>query len=248
MGLCVSYGVGQYAAGQASEAHTIATDRPYKRDGSKRPLLWLHSAGGNDQEAVIALNNSIPLLREVVKVGPVISFDGAAGNPAQHWGNDFAQARTGDAKAYLQGTWGAKAGKALVLGISMGGLLALNWARLNPTLVAAVALLYPAVNLQWIHDNGAAASTEAAYGGTLAAFNAAVAAHDPHQHAADYVGLGIPFKAWYASDDTTVSTAEQEAFFTAAAIPKVNLGAVGHANMGVVPITSVRDFLLANVG
>lgn len=247
MGLFTSYGVGVYAPGQAAEAHTVIHDRLYKPDASRRGILHLHSAGGNNQEPVLPVNNVLPLIQEAAsRVGPLISFDGAPGFPAQHWANDFAQARCADARNFIQAApWSAKPGKVLILAVSMGAMLALNWARANPGLVAAIALLYPAVNLQWIHDNGGAASTEAAYGG-LAAFNAAVAAHNPKAHATEYASLGVPLKMWYSTADAVVSTAEQEAFAKASGVPAVPLGPVGHADMTVLPVSDIVNYLLEN--
>lgn len=241
MGLCTSYGVGQYAAGQATEAHTVFYDRRYQPNGLARPVVWLHSAGGNSQEPALPANGVLPLLTQLTARGvAVISIDAGGTN----WGNAFAQARVTDAVAFLRSNYGAHpTAKAVLLGISMGGLLALNYARANPTLVKATALLYPAVNLQWVHDNGAAATAEAAHGGSLGAFNTAVAGSNPQAHAAEHAGLGIPAKMWRSDSDPTVSAAEQATFAAAAGVPQVVLPGAAHADMTRVPEADLSAFV-----
>lgn len=228
--MITSQGKGQYAPSVATDKHVVIASRTYVPDGSRRPLLWCHSAGGDATEPVLATNNAIPHLQVLTDMlgCPLISFD-AQGTT---WGNDNAQARMSDALAYLRSTWGAHPTlPPLVIAISMGGMQALNWIRSNA--FAALALLYPATSLQAIHDgaggaaNGAA-TTEAAYGGSLAAFNAAVATHDPAANAAAYAGK--PIKIWRSSADAVVGTANQDAFAAAAGITVADLGPVAHAD------------------
>jgi alpha-beta hydrolase superfamily lysophospholipase len=120
-----------------------------------------------------------------------------------------------DAKNYLQGTAGAKAGKVLVYGGSMGALTALVWAMNNPTLVLGVGGIIPVVNLADVHDNnrgGHAASIETAYGGA-AGYAAAVAAHNP----AANPGLlaSMPIKLWTGGNDAVATPGAASAFVAA---------------------------------
>jgi alpha-beta hydrolase superfamily lysophospholipase len=128
----------------------------------------------------VAANNTLPLLQAIARLGlPVLSADCSGSG---HWGNDTAQTDATAMLSFIRSSTFLKAHatrKAVLMGVSMGGLLALNWARANPTLVAAICLFYPCVNLQAEHDGtggatATAAGTEAAYGGSLAGFNAAV--------------------------------------------------------------------------
>jgi pimeloyl-ACP methyl ester carboxylesterase len=253
--MLTSYGLGQYSGSAgATEAHQLALPRRYKADGSKRLVVWCHSAGGLATEPFIAANLALPTIAAVVEtLGlPLISFDGAipSGGLAQHWGNDTSQARLTDAIAFMQTQVNAKVDKIILLGVSMGGMLALNWARANPTKVAALGLMYPATSLQAIHDAtggaaaGATSSIEAAYGGSLGTFNTAVAAHDPSQNTGAIAGLSAPAKMWYSTADTTVGTANQTAFATAvgAKLQLGSLGAAAHADMTQVPVVDLQRF------
>lgn len=242
--MITSMGVGEYAPTVATDKHVIFAGRSYRSDGTKRPVLWCHSAGGDALEALTETNVYDHLYTITESLGlPLISFDAQG----VQWGNDNAQSRLADALAYLRTTWGAHATLLpLIIGVSMGGMLALNWARANPGGYAALALLYPATSLQAIHDgaggaaNGAA-TTEAAYGGSLATFNAAVATHDPAQNAAAY--FGKPIKMWRSSADTVVGTANQDAFASAAGVAVADLGAVAHADMVKIYPGEVAAFL-----
>jgi pimeloyl-ACP methyl ester carboxylesterase len=255
LGLVTSQGVGQYASGQASDKHVVIHDRSYRPDGTKRAVIWMHSAGGDAIEPVIASNNALPHLAAIASLGvPIISFDAAGGGaqaPAKHWGNDYAQARVTDALAYLRSKFGVHPTAApILLGVSMGGLLALNYARLNP--VAATGLMYPVVDLQAIHDGtggasaGGAATTEAAHGGTLATFDAGVAAHNPQQNQAAYLGKTITM--WHSDSDTVVGTANQTAFAqgVSSLVTRVLPGAA-HADMTRIDPGVLAAFVAANL-
>jgi alpha-beta hydrolase superfamily lysophospholipase len=217
--------------------------RTYRPDATKRLAIWCHHSGG-DYLSAWTIANALPHVRAVCEdLGlPLVTPD--CGGP-KTWGNDTAQTRVGDARTFATTKFGAKNDKVVLIGVSMGGLLALNWARANPGLVAAIALLYPAVDLQWVHDNGAKTDTEAAYGGTTATFNAAVAAHNPTAHQADFAGM--PIKMWHSDADTVVGTAQQVAFATGVGIPRVTLPGAAHADLAVVDATQVRDFIGAYV-
>lgn len=242
----LSQGTGQYSpTHDAAGLHVAIEPRTYKPGA--RPVLWCHSAGGNAAEPVLASNNALTILDQITAMFhcPIISFD-AAGTS---WGNDTAQACATDALAYLRSAFGASAAAPILLGISMGGMLTLNWIRANPTLFAAAVLMYPATSLQAIHDgtggaqNGAA-TTEAAYGGSLATFNAAVVAHDPAQNAASYTGK--PIHMQYSDSDTVVGTANQTAFVTAvggAALETQVLAGAAHADMTRLNVNAMLSFM-----
>lgn len=217
--------------------------RLYRSDSSKRLAVWTHHSGGSYLSAWTA-PDALPIAKSVCEdLGcPLVTPD--CGGP-KTWGNDVAQTRVSDARNWANGKFSPKNDKVILLGVSMGGLLALNWARANPNLVAAVALFFPAVDLQWVHDNGGTADTEAAYGGTLAAFNTAVASHNPAAHAIDYTGMNI--KIWHSDADATVGSATQVAFGDAAGIPRTVLPGAAHADLAAINTQQVRDFLAASV-
>lgn len=250
----LTYGTGQYSPSAASnESHTLVTPYNYRADGTKRLLVWCHSAGGLSQECVVAADNALMIVEALVStLGlPLVAFDGMppSGGQAQHWGNDTAQARLSDAISYAQAQVGAKVDRVVLCAVSMGGTLALNWARANPSKVAGLALMYPAVSLQGVHDGtggaaSAAASVEAAYGGSLASYQAALPTHDPAENESAYASIG-PAKMWYSTADATVGTANQTGFAAAvgSGFQTAPLGAVGHADMTKIDPLDMLKFV-----
>lgn len=63
------------------------------------------------------------------------------------WGNPEHTARIEDARTHLSNVWGA-AGPVTVVGVSMGGLGALNYAKQYPGNVRGVLAFTPVINLQ----------------------------------------------------------------------------------------------------
>lgn len=231
-----------------TEAAMSMVSSRYKPDATKPAVLYLHGRAATGTQLVDpnwALASATALAEGGYAV--VSPLCGSMTN----WGNDAAQTKVGDAKTYAQDTAAtnplkAKTGKVGLLGASMGGLLALVWALNNPTLVACVGLIDPVVDLAYEHDNnvgGLAAEIETAYT-NLAGYTAAVAAHDPMQHTASYVG--VPIKMWYSSDDTVAVTARQQAFIAATGCQSVALGAVGHSG-ATVDGAQVTAFFQANL-
>lgn len=238
MGLLTSRGVGQYAASAPTDVHVAITDRLYQPRG-KNPVVWCHSSGGTADEPVTPSNNCRPMLTELAQLQvPILSYDAGG---TSHWGNDAAQARTDDAIAYLRTKYGAgsgNTGKVVLVGVSMGSLLALNWAKNNPSQVAALVLFYPVTDLAAMHDatggaaGGAAAAIEAAYGGA-GGYASALPTHSPILvDPSVYRAMPIVFQ--YSTADATVGTPNQEAFLSRFRGPNlypVQLGAVNHADM-----------------
>jgi alpha-beta hydrolase superfamily lysophospholipase len=177
----------------------------------------------------------------------VLSPDLSAQSP---WGNDASQTKVGDAKIRLQSAAvGAASGKIGLIGISAGALTVLNWARANPTLVAAIALICPVVDLAYEHDQniaGFAAEIEAAYT-NLAGYTAAVATHDPMQNTASHAS-GPPIRMWRTTDDTVAVTARQDAFAAAVGsnLVTTSLGTGGHTGANI-DATQVVSFFQANL-
>jgi predicted alpha/beta hydrolase family esterase len=222
-----------------TEPGALVTRHDTPRDASRRGVVHSHAAGG---DALDLLSPDLAAIRGVAEALPdLLNIANDLTDP-MHWGNPASQTKMGDSVSYLQGTGGAKTGKVLMVAASMGALATLNYARANPTKVAALALIVPATHLDYIHDNNATytAAIETAYGGAVA-YEAAQAANDPGQHAAAYSGL-FPMCMWRASNDTTVFTAKQDEFAAASGCTVVNLGAVGHTDQ-TVDVTAVAAFL-----
>lgn len=210
--LCTSRGVGQYVA---SEAHTLAYGRRYKADGTVRPVVYFTGGPGDDRDFLTstASGNQIAPLLAHLNV-PVIS---AAFGGADQWGNDTAQTRIGQAWTFVKSALGTKTDKFVGIGVSKGATALLNYTRANPTNVAALLLIVPAVNLTDIHDNnrsGNAANIEAAYGGA-AAWTTAAAAHDPALNTATHASQAIPTFIIYGDADTTILPSSVTSFASA---------------------------------
>lgn len=218
--------------------------RLHTPNGTRRLCVWCHSAGataGQEHLEPWLGAGALPLIDAVGLPMICAQFAG------QSWGNDTAQTRLTDAISYMTGgEFNARTDKVVLLGVSMGGLLALNWARANPAKVAAIVLCYPAVDLQWMHDNGAATGTEAAYGGSLTTFNAAVAAHNPAVNTTAY--QGVPIRMWYSDADTTVGTANQTAFASAvgSSLAATALPGAAHADMTRIDPSDLATFVAAH--
>lgn len=185
---------------------------------------------GADASQMAAHNFTLHIARALVDAGhPYLSIDAGG---TYTWGNDASIAAVGDGKTYLQGTLGAKAGPIFLLAYSMGALPALNWARQNLASVAAVALICPAVALDWANDNdtpaSAASQIATAYGG---GYEAALPTHDPTAYAAQLTDL--PGKVWRSTNDASCPMAQVDAFAAAAEFEVRDLGATGHTPLPV---------------
>jgi predicted alpha/beta hydrolase family esterase len=227
MALSTSTGTGQYVA---SETHVGCTGR-YTNAGAKRAVL-IH--GGRGQTA---LSNMPPdtITRLVVETGaPVMYADYVDG---KQWGNDTVQSRISSLWTFAQSSFGAKTDKVVLYGASMGGPCMLNWAIANPTKVAAIALVIPAVDLGDIYDNNTTASLgftastdiDAAYGGAGSFSGTVRTTHNPTLNASALAG--IPILQFYSGNDPVCRPATQTAFQAAvgSSCTIVNMGNYGHA-------------------
>lgn len=220
----------------AAESHvTLAGAAPA---GAVRGVISCHGSGVLGPAWAMTDPNVAALNQLLASQGfPVICPDLGGGNT---WGNDTSVTRVGQAWTQVVAE-GAKADKVLLLGGSMGTLTALNYAKANPTNVAAIALVLPIVDLQDAHDNrGFTAVSETAYGGN-AAYLTALAAHNPAVNTASFAG--IPIKLWYSTDDPYAFPATVTAFDTAiASATSQTIGANAHTTAGLDPY-QVLDFL-----
>ena len=239
MTLRSSMGLGRYAASEKD----LFVATPTGWAGGIRGVLFFHGATGTGPGCVdYTVPGTMRLLNAIAERFPVLSID--AGGP-QAWGNTTARARAADGRTYLQGTWGAKSGPVLCVGESMGALLAMNYAKANPTHVAAVVGVIPVCDLNDVVSNnrgGAAANINTAYGGTYSE-----GTHGPTGNPANYAAsYATPTRLFYASDDTTVISSTVTAFAAAAqSVTASSLGALGHTEAAVdaVPRPTVLDFL-----
>lgn len=180
---------------------------------------------------------------------PVWPSVGGAGSPAisrnfagNHWGSDTGITRMDQAYTWHQ-TQGAKSGPVAIIGFSMGGLLALNYASRNPTHVTCCLLICPVLSLIAVHDGnigGYQATIETAYGGSVA-YAAAANAHDPLTFMANLV---TPLRIYYSTNDSFCTPAYVASITGGSSghVESASMGAAGHT-MTPVPGSEALTFI-----
>lgn len=232
-----------------AEGSLLMLPKRWLADGTVRGVLFMHGATGNETQMVD--NTNFPGLRSILAAVAMAGYPVLgvyAGGDT--WGNATAQARMDDAKTYLQGTVGAKSGTVAIIGGSMGGLAAQNWAKANPASTACIVGLVPVSDLNDIktaNRGGLAASVNAAYGGTYVEATHG-ATYNPHTYAA--TGLaGIPYKAWYGASDAIVIPSTVTDVCTAAGASATAVSVVGGHDTALdnIPTADVVSFIGAHV-
>lgn len=217
------------------------------RAGTQRGVILCHGASVTETRYLDAAN--VPEQNRMVRAFADAGYPCIAHRQvSDSWANDAALAKVALAQTYLQGTLGAKSGKVFLFGTSMGGALAMAYARANPTLVQALVLFLPVSDVQDIVTNnrsGLAASVNAAYSGGYSDGTYG-ATHNPTVFASSLAGL--PVQTIYATDDTTVIPSTVTGVMSA--IGGVDLHPVtgGHADASLasIPSSTVLSFLAAN--
>ena len=108
----------------------------------------------------------------------------------------------------LQALPGTKPGKVALIGASMGGLSAMNWAAANPTKVACIVMTIPVINVTDIKGNdrlGYGAYINSAYGGSWTEGQYG-ANHNPQTMASAGKLNGIPMLIFYGLSDQLCMT------------------------------------------
>lgn len=237
MRLCTSRGIGEYVA---NEAHTAIYGRLYRADVTRRPVLIFTGGAGDDLDFLTADASGKQLAPTLADNG-VVCASAAYGGAAQ-WGNDTSQTRIGQLFSLVQTRFGTKTDKFVGIGVSKGATSMLNYARNNPTKVAALYLIAPAVNVSAIYNGdrgGLAASISAAYGGNWAS---AAATHDPALNTAAHASQGIPMKLMYGGSDTTCLSSEVTSFASATGAQATQVGA-GLTHLTTAPAIDPADTL-----
>ncbi len=165
----------------SNQKYVIYTTVETELGGVEKPaLMFSHGALGS---GVQACDSPLPsrLLKALAQDFVVIDCDWGG----DLFGNDVAMGLMNDALAWLRSTHHANDDPPWVVGWSMGGCQALNYALDNE--VAGVAALIPCTDLEYVHANnvlGQAAVINAAYGGV---YDQATAGplNDPMEFAAD---------------------------------------------------------------
>jgi pimeloyl-ACP methyl ester carboxylesterase len=244
MSTVASYGVSRYVA---REHDATIVSRTFHPDGTRLGIIYCHGSGGTAASTMTPTNiGEFPLLHALAERYPVV---GPAIGSGPLWGNDLSNTRMSQVYAYIQTKVGAKAGKVILAGVSMGVLTALVWAHENPDSVAAVVGWLPAVDIADIHDHnraGLRASINEHYGGS---YDDAVQKyrHNPAYIATTGAYGGLPCRFYYASDDPIAIPATTTAIVAAigSSASAVPLGPGGHSQKSVahVPASDVLTFL-----
>jgi pimeloyl-ACP methyl ester carboxylesterase len=231
-----SRGTGRYAA---SEADMVITSSTYRSGGPLVVVCHGFSATPSNYSPP-ANRRDLDLLAET---GCVVAIGALGGGST--WGNDTFLARLADIRTWAASAWGADLTRMALIGDSMGGMGALNYAWRNPTLVKAVALRVPVVAADALHDrdpSGLGAGIDAAYGGTAAWENTHKAQRDPSLNTASITAFGVDkVRIWYSTNDPTVLPADITSFTAATGVRAVPLGDVAHQEASIYAAVHAED-------
>lgn len=136
---------------------------------TKQDVIWLPRDGVRGRRGVVMiggqaqtgeewLSNSSPsqraLARALAERFPMVSVD-----VSSTWGNDAGIGRIDSARTFL-GTLGCATDQIVLVGASMGAVVALNYARANPTRVAGLVAIMPAADVGGIRDGNIAGARD----------------------------------------------------------------------------------------
>lgn len=211
----VTGGIGTSHSGETSFVFRPTTGVDPARYG----VILAHGANGGGQQWV---NGNAAVGTSYFYIGPAlanagftcIASDLGSTGSQDVFGNDTGMARMEEDRAALAAL-GCKAGKVLLLGVSHGGLMIQNYARANPSRVAAAIGLLPLCDLDVLRDNntgGFQAQVNTAWG--LAAGSTSGTVPLPGRAspaaAANRALIGssrAPFRFYYSSADSIIPQA-----------------------------------------
>ncbi len=245
--------VGPYRLDCPIDGATVLADESYRHDGTRPGALVCHSAGQRHHQQAVA--EWWPVPRALAESGMCVCLACDLGDPtveqgptsaAYSWGNDNALRCLSAAHRFLAApVVGARPGRTLVVGTSMGALLGLNWALRHRDLVGGMILACPVLDLAAVARGPMAQSVAAAYG---VADPAQLYGHTHHCPVAYAPRLaGLPIRLYASRDDPVAAdTRACEAFASSVggdAIDVVDLGPSGHwpiKPLWTTPSTSPR--------
>ena len=205
----------------SGEYYTALTPIGWKGDGTVPGVVIVHGYG--DSSAIGWSDSdhagSVQFGRRLARAGyPVVAAD--LGGQST-WGNTPVISRIDDAITYLQTKMGAKAGKAILVGVSMGGLNSLVYTYTKPQNVACVVLVAAVSDVTWTVANTTLnTAINAAYSGgwSEAAYGAA---HNPMTIASSGGYATMPILYWQGIADQTAPLSNAQSF--AAKVPSCTL-------------------------
>lgn len=197
----------------ASQKYVTYKPREYVPNGTRRWIIYMHYGGvGAYEHLRAAYQGAGRLLQQIGDRIPILAIDGGTipgsgtDDGTSTIGNTTAVNRIADAVAWVidPTKGGGKTDKVILMGASGGATGIVNYAKANPTKVAAMVGILPTSDLQNARVNdwgpGERASIDSAHGVVYPA--ALPAGVDP---STTYSGaVGIPAKAFYSASDTAV--------------------------------------------
>lgn len=209
---------GAYASNEDSAVWHGREHTPYDRPG----VLCFAGHGSNTEVYVAGYRD---LLCPLADAGfPVLTADWSG---PEHWGGDTGRSHAADGETFVQGAKGqATSGKVALVGISMGGILAMRYAMQQGSAGIACLILIATVPelVRFYNESPSSrqAEIEDAYDGA-----APTAAHDPSQNTAAFGG--IPVLAYRSSADDVAPADAVDTFCAAVGGTVIDLGAITHS-------------------
>lgn len=194
------------------------------RGGTKKGVIVLPGSFGTVDDY---FNLNYPVLEAIHAQG----FATASLTTLNTWGNSTIRTDVSTLKTNCQTAQTPQpavfaAGKVHLVGISMGGLIALNWAKANPTLVQSITLVIPVLDVQAVYDENRGTFTSLiapAYGG-----GRPTDADNPIKNAGSFTGF--PINLYYSTTDPITTLSESESFAAATGAVPRSMGALGHGS------------------
>lgn len=238
-----------HAMYQANERGLLLYHKKTLRDGTAPGLVMIHGHQNPSESWLLDDLNRDDWPQTVAADAGYICVAQQSGS---FFGNDTAIAYVQSAYTYLttaRGTQGsegggAKTGKIALMGFSHGASSVLNWARANPTLVSAIALACPLVDIEDVRANNRAGfqtAIETAWGGN-ANWQTARPNRNPVEFASQLASIPI-FIAYGGADFITVPDT-MTAFATAHGNTTLhNMGAEVSHDPTYIPFETTAEFL-----
>lgn len=135
--------------GGTTQVACIGLPRKWARNGSKPPVIMICGTG-DLVDFGVRPDLAQPTFQRIVDAGfPVAMFAASLtyGATVNTWGNDYCQTWISTMISLMQSEYGAKSGKAILVGLSQGSLCVLSHAGRYPSSVAAVHTILPSTSL-----------------------------------------------------------------------------------------------------
>lgn len=176
----------------------------YKKSTKSRFAIYSHGSSGTPEDFIGGLTGERNFRKDFVGQGYVFAVSMAHGN---NWGSNSVVADNRLLRDYMQSKLNLFY-KGFVIGQSMGGLGACLTALQYPHMFAAIGLVYPVMNLDWMYYalNSSSGSyvtpINTAYGCDNTTYHRLVQGHNVHDRVDEL--YQFPLKSWHGDADVTV--------------------------------------------